>query len=179
MKDRWKYWLPLMLLLLVGTLAVYRLSTPRDDFVHSHMVGKKLPTFVLPAALEGTPGLTSGDFADGKPHLLNIFASWCIPCRAESAQLEALAKAGVPIFGVALPDRADDPYKLADFIAEFGNPYAKVGLDTDTRIQLGLGSSGVPETFVIGGDGLILYQHIGDIRAEHVPMLIDKLRAAQ
>jgi cytochrome c biogenesis protein CcmG, thiol:disulfide interchange protein DsbE len=176
---RWKLWLPLVLLLSVGALALYRLSTPRDDFVHSHMVGQKLPSFVMPAALANTPALRSTDFADGTPRLLNIFASWCIPCRAEAAQLDTLKKAGVQIYSVALPDRADDPYTLAAFIAEFGNPYAKAGLDEAMQIQLALGSSGVPETYVIGGDGTILYQHIGDIRADDVPMLLAKLKAAQ
>jgi cytochrome c biogenesis protein CcmG/thiol:disulfide interchange protein DsbE len=179
MMARAKYWIPLVLLLAVGALAVFRLSTPRDDFVHSQMVGQKLPVFAMPAALDGTPGLTNIDFADGTPRLLNIFASWCIPCRAEAAQLETLKKAGVQIYGVALPDRPDDPYKLANFIAEFGNPYARAGLDTDMQIQLALGSSGVPETYVIGGDGTIVYQHIGDIRAEDVPALMARLKGKQ
>jgi cytochrome c biogenesis protein CcmG, thiol:disulfide interchange protein DsbE len=179
MIARWKLWLPLALLLLLGALWVYRLSTPRDDFVHSAMVGQKLPSFALPVALENTPALKSIDFSDGTPRLLNIFASWCIPCRAEAAQLETLKKTGVQIYGVALPDREGDAYTLAAFIAEFGNPYAKAGLDRDMQIQLALGSSGVPETYVIGGDGTILYQHIGDIRADHVPMLRAKLRAAR
>jgi cytochrome c biogenesis protein CcmG/thiol:disulfide interchange protein DsbE len=114
--------------------------------------------------------------ADGTPRLLNIFASWCIPCRAEAPHLETLKEAGVQIDAIAIRDRPED---VAAFLAEFGNPFRRIGADTELAVQLKLGSSGVPETYVIGGDGTILYQHIGDIRAEHVPMLLDRLKAAK
>jgi cytochrome c biogenesis protein CcmG, thiol:disulfide interchange protein DsbE len=149
---------------------------PKDDQVHSAMVGKKLPEFALPPATIRVESLSSRDMADGKPRLLNIFASWCIPCKAEAPQLESLKKAGVEIDAVAIRDKPED---VAAFLAEFGNPYRRIGSDSEMAIQLKLGSSGVPETYVIGGDGTILYQHIGDIRAEQVPMLLDKLRAAK
>jgi cytochrome c biogenesis protein CcmG, thiol:disulfide interchange protein DsbE len=177
--KRWTLWMPLAALAIFTGIMVYGLVQPKDPFIRSHMVGQKLPVFNMPAAKEGVEGLGNTDFADGKPRLLNIFASWCIPCRAEAPQLDALSKSGVEIYGIALPDRSDNPYKLNDFFKEYGNPFGRIGLDADTRIQLALGSSGVPETYVIGGDGTILYQHIGDIRSEDVTLLLAKLNAAK
>lgn len=173
---RWTFWLPLMLMTLIVSIVIYGLNQPKDPFVHSKMVGQKLPVFAMPAATVGIAGLANTDFADGKPRLFNIFASWCIPCRAEAPQLDALARSGVEIYGVALRDSRED---VAAFLAQYGNPYRRIGADADMRIQLALGSSGVPETFVIGGDGTILYQHIGDVRAEDVALLRAKLQVAK
>jgi len=115
------------------------------------------------------------DFTKGKPRLLNIFASWCVPCAAESPQLIELAKAGVPIDGVAIRDARPD---VDRFLGRYGNPYARIGLDARSALQLSLGSSGVPESFVIDGKGVIRYQHIGEIRADDVPLILQKLAEA-
>ena len=160
----------------IGGLAIYGLAVPKDNQVHSAMIGQKLPAFALPAAAQGILPLSNTDMDDGKPRLLNIFASWCIPCKAEAPQLEALTVAGVEIDGIVIRDRPED---VAAFLNEFGNPYRRIGSDSEMAVQLKLGSSGVPETYVIGSDGTILFQHIGDIRTEDVPMLIEKLRVAE
>ena len=172
----WLLWIPLAVVAFIGGLAIYGLAVPKDEQVHSAMIGRKLPEFALPAATPGVQPLSNKDMADGTPRLLNIFASWCIPCKAEAPQLEALNAAGVEIDAIAIRDRPED---VAAFLAEFGNPFRRIGSDSEMAVQLKLGSSGVPETYVISGDGTILFQHIGDIRAEHVPMLIKKLKAAQ
>ncbi len=176
MNRPWLLWVPLAVVAFIGGLAVYGLAVPKDELVHSAMVGRKLPEFALPAATPGVLPLSNKNMADGTPRLLNIFASWCIPCKAEAPQLEALKAAGVEIDAIAIRDRPED---VAAFLAEFGNPFRRIGSDSEMAVQLKLGSSGVPETYVISGDGTILFQHIGDIRAEHVPMLIDKLKAAK
>jgi cytochrome c biogenesis protein CcmG, thiol:disulfide interchange protein DsbE len=171
----WLLWLPLAVVAFIGGLALYGLLVPKNDQIQSAMVGKPLPEFALPPATTGVPGFASSDLADGKPRLLNIFASWCIPCKAEAPQLEALKEAGAEIDAIAVRDRPED---VAAFLAEFGNPFRRIGADSEMAVQLKLGSSGVPETYVIDGKGVIRHQHIGDIRAEHVPMLLEKLREA-
>lgn len=176
MTRRWLLWIPLAVVAFIGGLAVYGLVVPKDEMVHSAMIGEKLPEFALPPATIGIEGLSSRDMADGQPRLLNIFASWCIPCKAEAPHLESLKKAGAQIDAIAIRDKPDD---VAAFLAEFGNPFQRIGSDSEMAVQLKLGSSGVPETYVISGDGTITYQHIGDIRAEHVPMLLEKLEEAK
>ncbi|OYZ24577.1 MAG: hypothetical protein B7Y31_14145 [Novosphingobium sp. 16-62-11] len=130
----------------------------------------------MPAATEDRPGLTTAEMKAGKPRLLNVFASWCVPCAVEAPQLEALRQQGVEIDGVAIRDRSED---LNRFLATYGNPFARIGKDDLSEVQLGIGSSGVPETFVIDGKGVIRHQHIGEIRPEDVPMILEKLKEAQ
>ena len=172
----WRLWVPLFAFALFLGLAAYQLTQPKDDFIESRMIGEALPYFELPPAMEGTPGVSSGTFADGQPRLLNIWASWCLPCIAEAPHLESLKQQGADIVGVAIRDRPED---VARFLAQHGNPYSRIGRDDLSEVQLAIGSSGVPETFVIDGRGVIRYQHIGDIRASDVPKLLAELEAAR
>ena len=169
-------WLPLGLFLLFFGVVASGLIKPSDKIIRSRMVGKPLPVFSLPPANAPQPGLGSASFKQGQPRLLNIFASWCIPCIAEAPVLLKMAKQGVPIDAIAIRDRPQD---VARFLARNGNPYARIGADNDSAVQLMLGSSGVPETFVIDGQGVIRLQHIGDIRPEDVPEIMAALRAAR
>lgn len=169
-------WAPLVLFVLLVATVTLGLVRPGDRIISSKMIGKPLPGFILPAAVAERPGLASADFATGKPRLLNFFASWCVPCAAEAPQLLALKQAGVEIDAIAIRDNRTD---LNGFLVRWGNPYARVGSDADSRVQIALGSSGVPESFIIDGHGRIAYQHIGDIRAEDVPMILEKMRAVQ
>lgn len=173
--SHWRLWIPLLLFAGFLGFATYMMRQPKDDFVHSKMIGKQLPYFTLPPAVSGQPGLESKLLTDGRPRLLNIFASWCLPCAAEAPQLARLNKAGATIVGVDIRDRPED---VAAFLDRYGNPYQAIGADDVSRVQFLLGSSGVPETFVIDGKGRITYQHIGDIRADDVPLMLDKLREA-
>lgn len=172
---RWTIWLPLILFAAFVGLVLIGLFRPAPREVASTLIGKSLPEFTLPAGLPGRPGLSSKDLANGTPHLVNIFASWCIPCGVEAPQLQALAKAGVPIEGISVRDRTED---LQRFLDTHGDPFQRIGADDDGMVQLALGSSGVPETYVIDGKGIIRYQHIGEIRPEHLPMLMEKLQEA-
>ncbi|MDB5683524.1 MAG: periplasmic protein thiol--disulfide oxidoreductase DsbE [Sphingomonas bacterium] len=169
-------WAPLALFLVFAGLFASGLIRPSSSTIRSKLIGQPLPEFALPAALPGRPGLSRASFTTGKPRLLNIFASWCVPCAAESPQLLQLRDAGVPIEAIAIRDRSED---VARFLQRWGDPYAAIGSDRDSAVQLALGSSGVPETFVIDGRGIIRHQHIGDIRAEDVPALISAVQAAQ
>ncbi|WP_241557258.1 redoxin family protein [Croceibacterium ferulae] len=174
---RWRLWLwlPLLAIALLFGLFALQLSRPKDEFVRSALIGQPLPTFSLKPALPGQPPLANTDFADGKPRLLNVFASWCVPCAAEAPQLAALQAGGAEIVAVAIRDTPDD---VAAFLDAYGNPFSRIGADPYSQLQIALGSSGVPETFVIDGTGVIRHQHIGDIRAEDVPRLLDELREA-
>jgi len=170
-----KRWLPLALFGAFLALLVYGLVRPENREVESAMIGKPLPTFTLRPAIPERPGLSSGEMAGGKPRLLNIFASWCIPCAVEAPQLAELARQGVEIDGIAIRDRRED---VAAFLARNGNPFARIGADDVSAVQLAIGSSGVPETFVIDGKGVIRYQHIGEIRPEQLPLIMAKLKEA-
>ncbi|MES2044764.1 MAG: redoxin family protein [Pseudomonadota bacterium] len=173
---RWLLWLPFLAFVLLFGVVTFGLKAPADRTVKSAMVGKKLPDFALAGIVPGKPGLSSRDFAPGKPRLLNVFASWCLPCIAEAPQLMALKQAGVEIDAVAVRDTAP---ALQEFLARNGDPYARIGDDSQSSVQLSIGSSGVPETFLIDAQGRIIEQHIGDIRADEVPDILAKLRAAQ
>ena len=138
-------------------------------------VGQPIPAFNLPPAVAERPGLSSADLADGQPKLLNVFASWCVPCAAEAPNLAKLEASGANIVAVAIRDRPED---VARFLDAYGNPFSRIGKDDISQVQLSLGSSGVPETFVIDGRGVIRYQHIGDIRDSDVSVLLAELREA-
>lgn len=173
--PRWAIWLPLVVFVGFVALVLIGLLRPADRNVASALVGKQMPAFSLPPALPGRPGLDSTVLTNGKPHLVNIFASWCVPCRVEAPQLAALAQAGVPIEGISVRDTTEN---LQAFLQENGDPFQRIGADDDGKVQLALGSSGVPETYVIDGKGKIVYQHIGEIRPEQLDMLLGKLREA-
>jgi cytochrome c biogenesis protein CcmG, thiol:disulfide interchange protein DsbE len=171
----WFRWIVLALVAGLFGLFAYMLAQQKDEFVHSAMIGEPIPAFDLPAAVPDRPGLSSADLADGRPKLLNVFASWCVPCAAEAPNLAKLEASGANIVAVAIRDRPED---VAAFLAAYGNPFSRIGKDDISSVQLSIGSSGVPETFVIDGRGVIRYQHIGDIRDSDVSLLLAELREA-
>ncbi|MCW6531804.1 MULTISPECIES: DsbE family thiol:disulfide interchange protein [Sphingomonas] len=173
---RWLLWLPLLALLVVLGFAARELMKPADRTVYSAMVGQPVPDFALPPLVPGKPGVAAAEFRAGQPRLINIFASWCIPCIAEAPQLMRLKEMGVPIEGIAI---RDTPSAVTAFLARNGDPYRAIGDDKVSRVQLSLGSSGVPETFIIDGQGKIVKQHVGDIRADEVDAIYQAWRAAR
>ena len=175
MKRHLLIWAPLAAFAIVFALVAGGLIKPGDRVVHSAMVGKPLPSLALPALLPDRPGIVAAELR-GKPRLLNIFASWCIPCIAEAPNLMKLRQAGVEIDAIAI---RDTPAAVQAFLARNGDPYARIGDDKASQAQLALGSSGVPETFVIGSDGRFAYQHVGDIRDDDVALLLAELGKAK
>ena len=172
----WALWTPLLVFVAFLGLASSGLLRPDDRIITSKMIGKPMPDFTLPPAASGQAGLARADLATGEPRLVNIFASWCVPCAAESPQLLQLAQRGVKIDGIAIRDARPD---VDRFLARYGNPYERIGLDARSGVQFLLGSSGVPETFLIDTKGIIRYQHVGDIRGDDIPMLLQKLAEAR
>lgn len=170
-------WLPLAvaLIVLAGTFLA-PLSWEKQRPIKSAMIGQPVPEFDLPPGMLGRPGLASASLRRGEPHVVNIFASWCVPCIEEARQLEALRRRGVPIDGIAVRDRPED---LARFLATYGDPFRTIGADSDRRVQIALGSAGLPETFVIDGRGIIRHQHIGVIGSADIPAIVAAYEAAR
>ena len=157
--SRWLHALPVaVFVVLVLALA---LSLERDTTVlPSALIGRAAPAMALPPVAGYEPGFTEVDF-QGQVTLLNVFASWCVACRVEHPLLMALAEAGeVRVFGLAYKD---DPRDTALWLDRFGSPYAATAADIDGRAGIDWGVYGVPETFVIGPDGLVVHKHIGPL----------------
>jgi cytochrome c biogenesis protein CcmG, thiol:disulfide interchange protein DsbE len=169
-------WVPFLVFAALAALALYGLYRPDNTTIRSALVGKPLPEFSLPVLVEGKPGLSRADMTGGGPRLLNIFGSWCIPCIAEAPQLMRLKEQGVAIDAIAIRDTGP---AVRDFLTRHGDPYARIGDDPQSRVQLSLGSSGVPETFVIDAKGRIAYQHIGPINPGDVGVLMKALEDAR
>ena len=176
MSRGWLRTIPAVLVVLLLAALVWRLANPPDSDVQSEMIGKPVPAFQLAAAVAGKPALSSADLAGGKPTLVNFFASWCVPCIGEAPVLLDLKQQGVSIVGIAVRDRPDE---LADFLAQNGNPFERIGADSQSRVQLAFGSSGVPETFIVDGRGVIRMQHIGPIEPDDVPDILDAMKEAK
>lgn len=167
-------WVPLALFLFFVGIAAYQLTQPKDDSVRSGMIGKSVPAFAL-KDLQGAE-VTEAVFRDGKPKLLNIWASWCAPCIAEAPMLEELKARGANIVGVALKDK---PENMDVFLARHGNPYSTIVRDDYSQLHVAIGASGVPETFVVDGDGIIRYQFIGPVAQSDVNTLLAELEKAR
>lgn len=167
-------WGPLALFLFFVGIAAYQLTQPRDDQVRSAMIGKPVPAFTL--ADQSGQEVTEAIFRDGTPKLLNIWASWCAPCIAEAPVLEELQARGAPIVGVALKDK---PENMAAFLARHGNPYTTIVRDDFSQLHVAIGASGVPETFVVDGKGIIRYQFIGPVGERDIGTLLAELEKAQ
>ena len=160
--------LPLIVFLGLAALLLVRLGEGDASRLPSTLIGKSAPALDLPG-LDGGAGLTDADLRGGHVRLVNIFASWCQPCHIEHEYLLALANdpelkaKGVEILGVAQKDSAEN---IRRFLGADGNPYAKIGLDIDGRAGIEWGVYGVPETYVVRGDGTIAYKLVGPMSEE-------------
>lgn len=171
-------WLAVPLLIFLGFVAAvaWRLSSPSDSTIRSRLIDQPVPAFALKPMISGRAGLTSADLRDGKPRIVNVFASWCVPCIAEAPTLMELKKRGVRIDAIAVRDEVGE---VADFLKTNGDPFERIGDDPVGEAQIALGSSGVPESFIIDGRGIIRYQHVGPIMPQDLEMVLaewDKVR---
>lgn len=168
--------LPLAAFVLIMITVGLGLRRPEQPTQQSRLIGRAVPDFSAPAMLPGRAGVSSSALAAKEPKLLNVFASWCVPCAAEAPSLLALERRGVRIEALAIRDKPDD---VARFLTEHGDPFAGIGDDRNSQAQLALGSAGVPETFVIDGRGTIRFQHIGPLLPRDVPTILQALEAAR
>ena len=168
--------LPLVVLAAFVVAVAWRLSSPADEEVRSQLVGQPVPTFALAPAMPGRATLASSDLDSGQPRMINVFASWCVPCIAEAPLLMELKRRGIAIDAVAVRDRPED---VAVFLARHGDPFDRIGSDPESRVQLALGSSGVPESFIVDGRGIIRYQHLGPIEPGDMPTIMREWEAAK
>jgi cytochrome c biogenesis protein CcmG, thiol:disulfide interchange protein DsbE len=159
---RLRYLIPIAVFAgLALTLAWALTRNPRD--IPSALIGKAVPQFSLPPVKGRTLGLSSADLK-GQVSLVNVFASWCVACRAEHPLLMRLKAEGVvAIHGL---DYKDEPDNAARWLDSLGDPYARTGADLDGRVGIEWGVYGVPETFVISRDGRIAHKHIGPLAAK-------------
>ena len=163
----WLAALPLIVFLALAALLFVRLFAGDSSRLPSALIGQSAPSLDLPG-LDGASGLADADLRQGHVTIVNVFASWCQPCRGEHEFLIGLANdpelkaKGVTLLGVA---QKDPPENVRRFLGALGNPYAKVGLDADGRAGIDWGVYGVPETFVVRGDGKIAFKQIGPIDA--------------
>ncbi len=168
---------PLLLFAALAVLFFVRLYSGDASLLPSALVGKQVPAFVLPPVeqVPEKPGFSDSDLRQGKVTLVNVFASWCVPCHQEHELImqlsadPALAALGVRLFGIAYKD---DPVNVNRFLAEGGNPFARIGADRNGRIAIDWGVYGVPETFIVKGDGTIAYRFVGPLTQEAYRQMI-------
>ena len=168
-----KYILPLAIFLLLVLVFSFKLLLKPDDqaFKISPLVGKPIPNFILPTLSGNRIGNHN---LYGKKVLINFFASWCETCRFEQPALLALQKeSGIDIYGIALKD---NDKKTMKWLEDAGNPYSSVAEDHDGRTGIDFGITGVPETFLVGSDGMILFHQRGAFDQESYDKLMKLIR---
>jgi cytochrome c biogenesis protein CcmG/thiol:disulfide interchange protein DsbE len=183
-RRRWETALPFIVFAGLAGLFWYALQSGDPSRLPSALIGKPVPEFALPP-LEGLKGadgsdiesFATADLAQGEPTIVNVFASWCVPCLEEHPMLMALAeRGGSRIYGI---NYKDDPASARRFLGRYGNPYARVGVDVSGRTAIDFGVYGVPETFVISADGKIAFRHVGPLTEEAVTERILPLMRTQ
>ncbi len=172
------YAIPLLVFaLLAVTFAIGLTLNPRE--IPTVLVGKPVPQFDLPPVQGRTLGLSDTNLK-GEVSLVNVFASWCVECRAEHPLLMGLSRSGiVPIHGLNYKDKPDDAQGWLDGL---GDPYVRTGADINGRVAIDWGVYGVPETFIVDKKGRIAYKHIGAISEkllkEKILPLVEELQQA-
>ena len=139
--------------------------------VPSMLIGKPVPQFALPG--QASDGFSSADLAAGKPVVINFFASWCVPCVEEAPVLMDLKRRGVPIYGIAYKDTQE---ATSAFLTRHGDPYARIARDAPGRVAIDWGLTGVPETYLIDGQGIVRWRYVGpmpeDVASGDLPTLL-------
>ena len=164
---------------LVGLMISLLTNAERNDDLTrlpSPLVGKPAPEITLPAINATIPGGFSTADLKGQVSLVNVFASWCVPCLVEHPNIARIAELGTPVYGI---NHRDKPEAADTWLRRHGNPYTAVGADLDARASIEWGVTGVPETFIINANGVVTYKHVGPITQDAMDnKILPKLREA-
>lgn len=178
--------IPVIAFAVLAALLYGRLFSGNPSTLPSALIGRPAPDLTLPA-LEGLkrdgadiPGFSRAELADGQVTVVNVFGSWCGPCREEHPELMAIAGSGVRMYGL---NYKDQPENARRFLGGLGNPFSRVGVDPNGRAAIEWGVYGVPETFVVDGKGRIVFKQVGPILDEaaraKVLAEVEKAKAAK
>jgi cytochrome c biogenesis protein CcmG, thiol:disulfide interchange protein DsbE len=173
---RWRSFIPLILVALLAVLLFAGLGLD-PKIVPSALIDKPVPQFDLPPLPGKEPGLIAAELARGGISLVNVWASWCGPCRIEHPQLMEIARIeNLRMIGL---NYKDDPGNALAFLQQLGDPFETVGADRNGRVAIEWGVYGVPETFLIDGKGRIIMKHVGPLRPEDISeKILPAIRAA-
>ncbi len=176
-KTRFSLLAPVVVFAVIA-VALYAGLTLNPKAIPSALIGKLVPEFDLPPLLDDVPGLKTTDLKTGEVVLVNFFASWCAPCRVEHPLLMDIAASGeIPLLGVNHKDPKDN---ATTWLGRLGNPYRKIGFDRNGRVGIDWGVYGMPETFVVDGEGRIHHKHLSPLTRwdmdNTIMPLVEKLR---
>ena len=168
--KRWVFIVPVAGFAVLAFFLFRSLWAPAPNIIPSVLLNRPAPRLVLPNLDARSAAFTSADLAAGHVSVINIFASWCAPCRVEGDQLAALGRLpGVAVYGMTQKDK---PEATRAFLDEVGNPFARIARDDDGRASIEWGVYGVPETYVVDGRGIIRLKYVGqltdDVLAEQI-----------
>lgn len=159
----------LLPILLFAALALlfYKGLSGDPSTLPSALINKPVPAFNLaPVNQLGVPGLSDAELKSGQVHVVNIWASWCVPCRQEHPVLVELSKrSDIRLVGI---NNKDEPDNARRFLGALGQPFAAVGSDRDGRVTIDWGGYGVPETFIVDSKGIIRSKHVGPLTTEEI-----------
>ncbi len=161
---RWLYAAPVAAFLVLAFFLFHSLFGRPPDLLPSALIDRPAPDIGLGAMDGATPGFARADLASGHVTVVNFFASWCVPCRMESAQLMTLSRIpGITLYGVDYEERQPSAGRV--FLNEQGNPFSRIVADTHGRTGINWGVYGVPETYVVDGKGVVRFKLVGQLTA--------------